>query len=373
MKVFFTYIYFLQVLRNHELVGQVSLDQLEARHDRPSQEQVQPVSRVGEATDCDQVSKETQTESLVEIKIEETIEEDACQSPTPAEVKDLERSDGQAAERFLDSETEKRPEVTAGEGENVKGQTKEEAVQIQENKTQLNLKNCDGNHARKSSLKEKLVHLYEGSPDNRLGLLLKERMFNNSDAKIEEHILRRMLQLEKDSSTIKMRRKSELDLPLKAEMKVKEGFSHHRQRDYLLFRAKNRKKQDGPEVTSTLSKTSPTKSFHVRNPSHCTLERHWLTHWLHRQRKLGTKVVFTASNDKQRENPGSSEKAEDSCGQNEDSSGERHRVRCCGEEDDEVTHRGKKPSREEDGATDRAEVPCASEGTPEYSESKSVC
>lgn len=355
-------------------MGQVSLDQLEARHHRPSQEQVQPVSHMGEAPDCDQVSRETQTESLVEIKIEETIEEDTCQSPTPAEVEDLERSDGQPAECFLDSETEKRLEVAAAEGENVNCQTKEDDIQIQENQTHLKLKNCEGNHVRKSSLKEKLVHLYEGSPDNRLGLLLKERMFKNNDAKIEEHILRRMLQLEKDSSTIKMRRKSELDLPLKAEMKAKEVFSHHRQRDYLLFsnRAKNRKKQDGPEVTSTLSKTSPTKSFHVRNPSHFALERHCLTHWLHRQRKLGTKVFLTASNDKQRENPGRSEKAEDSCGQSEDSSGERHRVRCCGEEDDEVTHQGKKPRREEDGATDRAEVPCASEGTPEYGESKLV-
>lgn len=307
---------FLQVLRNHELVGQIRLDELEARLDRTSQEEGQPVSDIGAITDCDEVSSETQTETLAEMKIDDKHLQikDACQSPNPAELKDLEQEDRQRAG------TEKRPEVAAEEAEDVNRQPEKKDIQIQENQNQLKPRNGDGNNVRNSSLKEKIVKLYEGSPDKRPGLPLKGRMFNDNDAKIEEHILRCVLQLEKDGSTVKMCRKSEMDLPSKAEMKMEAVLAHNHLREYLLFNnwSNNLKNQDGTEVASTTSKTSPAKPNSIRIPSH-----------------------FTIKNKKD-------------------------------QGDDEVMHRNKKPRLEEDGATKGAENPRDPEGMPQYSESKSV-
>lgn len=365
---------FLQVLRNHELVGQIRLDELEARLDRTSQEEGQPVSDIGAITDCNEVSSETQTNTLAEMKIvdEHLQMKDACQSPNPAELKDLEQEDRQQAG------TEKRPEAAAEE--DVNRQPEKKDLQIQENQNQLKPRNGDGNNVRKSGLKEKIVKLYEGSPDKRPGLLLKGRMFNDNDAKIEEHILRCVLQLEKDGSTVKMCRKSEMELPSKAEMKMEAVLEHNHLREYLLFNnwSNNLKNQDGTEVASTTSKTSPAKPNSIRIPSHFTIQRHSLPHGGHSgQRKFGTwGVSFTASNGKPMENPGRSEKVEDSCcSENEGLTEEGRQVSCCEQKDqgdDEVTHRNKKPRLEEDGATKRAESPRDPEGMPQYSESKSV-
>ncbi len=72
----------MQVVRNHELVGQISLDQLEARVSRMNEEEEEPLSDLEHHsndmedvkteeifTDCDEVSEEAQAENLAEKAI----------------------------------------------------------------------------------------------------------------------------------------------------------------------------------------------------------------------------------------------------------------------------------------------------------------
>lgn len=357
---YYVWVFFLQVLRNHELVGQIRLDELEARRDGTSQEEGQPASDIGAITDCGKVSSGTQTENLADVKTDDKhlqIKE-ARQSPNPAGLKDLDEEDQQQAG------TEKTTEVAAEE--DLADQAEKKDGQLQENQSQLKRRSLDGNNVRNFSLKEKIVKLSEGSPDKRPALPLNGRMFNDSDAKIEEHILRCVLQLEKDGSPVKMRRRSEMDPPIKSEMKMEAALAHSHLREYLLFNnwPNNLKNQDGAKVAST--KTNPAKPTSVRVPSHFSLQRHSLPHGGRSgQCKLGTRgVSFTASNDQQMESPGRGEKVENSCGENEGLTEEERRVGCCEEEDqgvDEVTHRSKKP-RLGDGAAERAENPRHPEG-----------
>lgn len=362
---------FLQVLRNHELVGQIRLDELEARLDGTSQEEGRPVSDIATITHCHEVSRQTQTKTLAEMKtVDEHLQmKDACQSPDPAELKHLEQEDRQRAG------TENRPEVAAEE--DVNRQPEKKDIQIQENQNKLKPRNSDGNNVRRSSLKERIVKYYEGSPDTRPGLLLKGRMFNDNHAKIEEHILRCVLQLEKDGSAVTVCRQSEVDLPSKAEMKMEAVLEHNHLREYLLLNncSNNLNNQDGAEVAATASKTSPAEPSSIRIPSPFTIQRHSLPHGGHNGRhEFGIwGASFTAGNDEPVENPGRSEKVEDSCcSENEGLTEEGRLVSCCQEKDqgvDEVTHPNKKPRLEEDGAIKRAENPRDPEGTPQYSES----
>lgn len=326
-------------------MGQIRLDELEARLDRTSQEEGDPLSHTGTVTDCDKASSKTQTNNLVEIKTDEE-------------------------HLQMDLEQEDRQQAAGEDVKDVNHQSEKKDIQIQDNQVELKPRNGDGKSIRNSSLKEEIAKSYMGSPDKRPGLPQKRRTFNDNDAKIEEHILRCVLQLEKDGSTVKMRKRSEMDLPSKAEMKMEAALAHSHLREYLLFNnwSNNLKNQDGTEVASTASKTSPAKPNCAGIPNHFTLKRHSLTHGVHNgQHKFGPVVVpFTASSDKEMENPGRSEKVEDSCSKNEALTEEGRLASCCDEEDqgvDEVTHQKKKP-RLEDGATEKAESPRDPEGMP---------
>lgn len=346
-------------------MGQIRLDELEARLDGTSQEEGRPVSDIGAITHCHEVSSQTQTKTLAEMKTDEHLQmKDACQSPDPAELKHLEQEDRQRAG------TENRAEAAAEQ--DVKRQPEKKDIQIQENQNQLKPRNGDGNNVRRCSLRERIVKFYEGSPDTRPGLLLKGRMFNDNHAKIEEHILRCVLQLEKDGSAVTVCRQSEVDPPSKAEMKMEAVLEHNHLREYLLLNncSNNLNSQDGAEVAATTSKTSPAEPSSIRIPSPFTIRRHSLPHGS----EFGTwGASFTAGNDEPVEDPGGSEKVEDSCcSENEGLTGEGRLVSCCQEKDqgvDEVTHPNKKPRLEEDGATKRAENPRDPEGTPQYSAS----
>lgn len=332
---------FLQVLRNHELVGQIRLDELEARLDRITPEEDHTVPDTSAIIDRDDVPIGMQTETVAERKMdmEQLQNEDASQS----------QEDPQQAQCLK--------EKTA-EAENLNSQTERKDIQIQENQAQQKPGNGDEDNVRKSDLKEKTARLVEGSPDKWPGLPLTKRMFN--DAKIEEHILRCVVQLEKDDGAVTKRRKSELDLPSQQEMKMDAVLAHN----HLLF-------------TNT-SIMNPAKLDGARNPSHFPFRRHSLTHRVHNaQRKFGSVgVPFPAYKDKQAENPGGSG-GENSCGENVGVAEEERLVSGCKEEEDdqgvdEVTHRRKKPRCEDDGVMKRAESLGTSEGMHEYSGSKSV-
>lgn len=329
----FCFCKFLQVLRNHELVGQIRLDELEARLDRTTPEESHTAPDMSAIKDCDDVSTVTQTKTVAEIRVDvkHLQDKDASQSPT------LEQADPQQAQCFVDTGAEKETEVAAGQAENVSSQTEKKDVQIQENQTQLKPGNGDVDNVRKSGLKEKIVQLNEGSSHKRPRT---ERL--SSDSKIEEKILRCVLQLEKDDGAVTKRRKSELDRPAKEEMKMETMRAHN----HLLF-------------TNT-SIINPTKLDGVRSPTKFKFRRHSLTYGLHNARRRfssGGGVPVAACKDEQIGNPGGSEEVE--------VAEEGHLLTCCKENDqgvDEATHQRKRPRREDDGAMKRVDNPHTSEG-----------
>lgn len=224
-------------------MGQIRLDELEARLDRTTPEESCTVPDTSTIIDCGNISSGTQTKTIAEIKMElkHLQDKDTSQSPN------LEQEGLQQAQGLSDTGTEKETEATAGEAENLNSQT-------QENQAQLKPKSGDKDNVRKSGLIEEMVQLVEGSLDKRPGT---ERMFN--DAKIEEHILRCVVQLEKDDCAVTKRRRSELDLPAKEDMKMETMLAHN----FVMF-------------TNTPI-MNPTKLDAIRSPSQFAFRRHSLT------------------------------------------------------------------------------------------------
>lgn len=338
----------MQVLRNHELVGQIRLDKLEAWRDRTPPEEGHTAPDMSANVECDKVSIETQTTAAeIKMDIEQPQSIDTPQRP------DLGQEDPHQAQCLSGTGAENKPEVTAVEAENSNSQSEKKDFPIQENQAQLNPGNGEEDDVKKSGLKEKIVQLVEGFPDKRPGLPLTERMFN--DAKIEDDVLSCVVQLHKDDCAITKRRKSELDLPAMVETKMESVLAHNR----LLF--------TNPSIVN------PTKHDGVRSPSRFTFRRHTLSHGFHvaRQKFSSGCVPSTASRDEQIESSGRSEKVENPCGENVGVAEEGHPVGFCKENNqgvDEATHQRKKPRFEDDGA----EKPHTSEGTHEYSGSESV-
>lgn len=329
---FFCLFVFLQVLRNHELVGQIRLDELEARLEQTIPEEDHTVPNKSAIIDCDNVSIGTQTKTVAKVEMDLKHLEDKDTPLNPAQLKDSEQEDPQQAK----SNTRVEKETEAKEVENVNCQTVENINQIQENQIQLKSGNIEENGVRNSGLKEKVVQLFEGSPDKIPRFPPRQRVFN--DAKIEEHILRSVLPLQKDNSAVTKHRKSELDLS------VKETVLAHN----LLFK-------------NTL-KLNPTKLDGVQSQSKSSFRRHSLTHGVYNaQRKFSSGgVPFTA---KQIENPGRREKVDG--GKNKGLAEEGHLISRCSEKDhgtNEATHPSKKLRYEDDGAIKRTDNPHTSEG-----------
>lgn len=321
-------------------MGQIRLDELEARLDRTTPDEGHTVPDTT-TTDCRNLSVGTRMKTVAGINIQHLQDKNTSQSPNS------EQEDPQQARCLSDTGAGKETEVTAGEAEQSDSQTERKDIEIQENQTQLQPENGDQDDVRKSGLKEKIVQLIDSS-DKRPRM---ERMFN--DAKIEEKILRCVVQLEKDDCAVTKRRKSELDRPAKEERTMESVFAH------------------SPLLFSKTSIMDPTRLDGVRSPSHFTFRRHSLTPGvLHnaRRRLSSGGVRFKVCRDEQIENPGGSEEAE--------VAEEGHRLSCCKERDqadvDEATHRRKRPRREDEGARTRAESPHTSEGTHRYSGSKPV-
>lgn len=361
----YAFIFSLQVLRNHELVGQIHLDEMGARVDRMPEEQEQPTSDTDCGTDCDNVSLQTQTEDLAENETKEK----ACLNQNSADFKKQEQDHQGRAETTSFSGTgrghrrENTPELTAGDGKNVTSQNEEQV--------QPKLRDADGNSVVMPKLKEPLKH----------------RRF--SIESIEDDILRHVLLLEKGGSTVKMRRKSELDVPIEAELAVEPEVTDSSQKERLLFDnpTNSQNIHNCTDEVSASAKTNPTQPVKIRTPGRFTFERHLLTLGPNNgQHKLSIKgVSFATREERQMKNTIKIEKVEDPCAENQYLKEEMHLVSICKEEDwgvdceqkedkrDETTHRGdKNPRHEKGGWTEDARSSCVFKGRSKHDESKSL-
>lgn len=361
----YVFIFSVQVLRNHELVGQIHLDELGARVGRMPEEQEQPTSDMDCGTDCNSVSHETQAEDLAENKTKEK----ACLNQNSADFKKQEQDHQERAETTFFSGTgrghrrENTPELTTGDGKNSSSQNEEQV--------QPKLRHADGNSVIMCKLKEPLKH----------------RRVNIES--IEDDILRHVLLLEKGGSTVKMRRKSELDIPIEAELAVEPAVTDSSPKESLLFDnlANSQNIHNGTDEVSACAKTNPTQPVKIWTPGRFTFERHLLTLGPNNgQHKLSIKgVSFANREEKQIKNPIKSEKVEDPYAESQCVKEEMHLVSICKEEDqgvdceqkedkrDETTHQGDKNLRHEKGGrTEDTQSPCVSKGRPKHNESKSV-
>lgn len=360
----YAFIFSLQVLRNHELVGQIHLDELGARVGRMPEEQEQPTSDIDCGTDCNSVSHQSQTEDLAENETKEK----ACLNQNSADFKKQEQDHQERVETTFFSGTgrghrrENTPELTAGDGENVTSQNEEQV--------QPKLRDADGNSVIMPNLKEQ-----------------KHR--RDSIESIKDDILRHVLLLEKGGGTIKMHRKSEVDAPVEAELAVKPVVTDSSQKECLLFdnQANSQNIHNGADKVSASAKTNPTQPVKIRTPGRFTFERHLLTLGPNNgPHKLSIKgVSFANREEKQMKNLIKIEKVEDPYAENQYLKEEMHLVSICKEEDqgldfkqkedkhDETTHQGdKNPRHEKGGWTEDAQSPCVSKGRSKHDESKSV-
>lgn len=352
-------------MRNHELVGQIHLDELGATVGRMPEEQEQPTSDIDCGTDCNSVSHQTQTEYLAENETKEK----ACLNQNSVDFKKQEQDRQEGAETTFFSGTgrahrrEYTPELTAGDGRNVTGQNEEQV--------HPKLRDADGNSVIMPKLKEPLKH---------------RRVSIES---IEDDILRHVLLLEKGGSTIKMCSKSELDTPVEAQLAVEPKVTDSSQKECLLFenQANSQNIHNGPDEVSASAKTNPTQPVKIRTPGRFTFERHLLTLGPNnRQHKLSIKgVSFANREEKQMKNPIKIEKVEDPYAENQYLKEEMHLVSICKEEDrgvdceqkedkhDKTTHQGdKNPRHQRGGRTEDTQSPCVSKGRSKHDESKSV-
>lgn len=326
----------IQVLRNHELVGQIRLDEMEARLERTTPEEYHTVPKAGASSDCDNVSIGILTKTLADVEMDIEHSQDGDTLLVPAKLKNSEQEDPPQTQCLSDIRVEKEAELTTKREENVNCQ-----AAARGHKIQLKPENDEEGNGRNPGLKEKVVQSFLSSPDKKPGFPRTERVF---DAKIEEHILHCMLQLEKDERTVTKRRKSEVDVPVKDKVLV---------RNRLFF--------------NNTSIMNPMKLGGVQGPSKFTFRRHSLAHGVYSaQHQFSSASVPFAAAKNGTETPGSYK--------NQGPAVKEHLVSCKENDhvDNEVTHLHKKPRYEEDSAIKTTENPYASEGRHEHSRTKSI-
>lgn len=294
------FFFFVQVMRNHELVGQINLDQLGARVGRMPEEKAEPVSDMERhnndgddikteefVIDCNEVSHETQAKNPAENNIRENtlqIKEAYQNQNTTVQEKQEQNPQEQAETAFL-SDT--------GRGHRIE-YTLEQKEKEAEGSSTTSGKVAEEAQAHKLHIKA-----------------LKHRTLN-IEARIEDDILRHVLWLDEGGSTCKIQKKSDVDITVKTEQNIE------------------------PEV----AETNHMPANKIRAQEHFTVERHLLTLGPNcGQHKLSLKgIVFTNCKEKQIQNQDNGKEVSDPYGEmpaleKECLKEEMHPLSCCKEED----------------------------------------
>lgn len=252
----FYLLFLVQIIRNHELVGQISLDQLEARAEKMSEEE--PLSDLSVYAedikteeidiDCNEASYRTTAKNPGEnnttedaLRIKEAYQNKGQdgkneneESLAKSSMLDLQHENEKAntvqekqdpreqADNAFFSDTGSRPRIEstlrqkfANEGKNSNNQF-EDWQNIQTNEgssvtfTQQRENAAQGSAASSGKVTEKVQ-------DHKLHIKALNRQTSHIQERIEEDTLRHVLLLDVDVSSCRIHRKSDLDLTVKTE------------------------------------------------------------------------------------------------------------------------------------------------------------
>ncbi|XP_070689526.1 zinc finger protein 462-like [Pempheris klunzingeri] len=367
-----------QVVRNHELVGQVSLDQLEARIGRMPEEQEEPLSNSEHnncenikteefVTDCNEVQHETSAENLAGNNIREIsqIKEAfhkqrrdgrSTNEESPPTVQEMHEQDPQEqagtellADAARGQTMETIVEQNVGEGNNADVQFEdsngaEKERQTNENHTHPRL---DGSVTFTQQKEEAAVgtsaeynKICENTQAHKLHVKELQNGMTNIEARVENDILCRILLLDRDSSFCKLHKKADEGRTVKVEQDMETEAEDDAPNDVPLLDeegsislAHNRKNQVNME-----GQRNHMQANDIRAQKSLTAQRHLLTLHNKLSHKESSGVSFTNCKKEQVHNLENEEEGTDPYGkmpvlENEYLKEEMQPLGCCKEED----------------------------------------
>lgn len=270
--------FFVQVIRNHELVGQVNLDQLEVKVGEMPTEDCD--------VDCDEVSHRMQTKNVAASNIaEDTVRvAEASHNHNPREQADAAVFSNTGRGRVTENPLEQKHERKNANSQQEDCNCSEKDRQTNENRDQPKPK--DERDSSMMSTQERKEKAAEGSSTTSGKLaeetwaskppmkLLKHKKLN-MEASIEDDILRHVLLLDEDESTCKIRKKSDLAVSIKTEPDVEGRLLNERlssDEQGSIAGANNQKIPVNRE-----SKTNHTPAHKIRAQTYFSVDRHLLT------------------------------------------------------------------------------------------------
>ncbi|XP_042343654.1 zinc finger protein 462-like [Plectropomus leopardus] len=253
-----------QVVRNHELVGQVSLDQLQAKVDKMPEEEEEPSSNLGHqnndsedaetedsVTDCYEVH-ETQTKNLVENSTREKI---TLQTEEECQEQELEGKDEESPARssVLDLQFhDAKPNTDVQE--NREQDPQEQAVVFSPAEPKRR-----GSEDGSTTFTEQEEETTEKSQVHKMHNKVLQQRTLDIEAKVEDNILRHILLLDEDGSISKTHKKD--DRTVRTEKNIKTEVGDNVQNEMMLLDAKGSiplahkpKNQTNTEAISALEK-----------------------------------------------------------------------------------------------------------------------
>ncbi|XP_030593978.1 zinc finger protein 462-like [Archocentrus centrarchus] len=297
-----------QVVRNHELVGQVSLDQLEAKVGGASEAEEEHLSNMEQLvredvemfeffTDCDEVPQaenpEDDTTEKTGLQIQEAcgMRDQEGNEESPGESSELDiQQENAKANTTVQQDLQKRETAREEETGNVEQSVAEmkitesqfkdcngpdEERQTNENQAQPKLLDCEDKEQKDTGKDPKGA---ENTPAQKQDVKALEHKTLNIEARVEDDIVRHILQLDDDGS--KMHNKADQDRTVKTEKGVETSDPSDlplaKESSFAL--SHNQKSHaNNTQADSALTKINSTHVNNTRAKESFRIERHMLT------------------------------------------------------------------------------------------------
>lgn len=314
-----------QVERNHELVGQVSLDQLEARvGGRPDQEEEPLTSDNREVVkteefvkDCNEVQRETHGQTLADNDTQETDEEqimemlrnDSAPDATVEQVMEnvMDHNAGESSNTDIQSEDHDGPEKEWETNESNAQPKLGESEDTRDVSTQQKVEAAEGSSTACSKIAERVQA-------HKLHIEALQHKTLNIEHRVEDDILHHIPLLDKDGSICKTHKKENQDRTVKKEQNMETEVMDNVPNEILLLDdwIHNPKNQVNTKTISATTKTNHRQASNNKAQESFTVERHLLTLTPNcGQLKMSHKEILGVANCKQEHNHETSEKVSD--------------------------------------------------------------
>ncbi|XP_041855366.1 zinc finger protein 462-like isoform X2 [Melanotaenia boesemani] len=274
-----------QVLRNHELVGQVSLDQLKARtdisekHDKHNNDSEDAESEEY-FTDCDDIPQnlvENDTNKKMSTQAHKKAEQDKNEeNPTKKSILDIQYNHANP-NTTLQNMHEKDPQTQAA----LLQTTKEQNV-AEGNNPETQFEDCSGPEKEEQRNKNQAEHKEsaadENAQDHKLHLKIPYHRILDIEAKVEDDILDHILQLDRDGSMYKIHKTADQMRTGKEEQNTEpQAINLSLRKKDNIPADQNPKNEIDTSSTSALSKVNNAQRNNPKAQGGFTVERHLLT------------------------------------------------------------------------------------------------